>query len=394
MPYIQTTATTRVTKLFKRIRGLQGGTSASKTISALIYLIAKGQHDKVPTLTSVVSESFPHLRRGAMRDFLNIMQEHGYYEEDRWSRTDYTYTFETGSKIEFFSADQPSKVRGPRRERLFINEANNVPYETFVQLEIRTRDFIMLDWNPVGSFWFHEELLGQRDDVEMIILTYRDNEALDPAIIRSIEARQGNKNWWKVYGLGEVGDVEGRIYTNWQIIDEIPHEARLLRRGLDFGYSVDPSVIADVYEYNGGYILDERLYRTGQSNKQLADYLLNLERSDTLVIADSAEPKSIDELKLHGVNVLPAEKGKDSVNYGIQLIQDKQVSITKRSVNGIKEYREYMWKTDNDGKSVGVPDKSADHFLDAIRYAISSDQPSNKVHSYKPRNMLKQKYGY
>jgi phage terminase large subunit len=391
--YIQTTATKKVKALTKRIRGLQGGTSASKTVSAIIYLIAKAQSDKVPTLTSIVSESFPHLRRGAMRDFLNIMQEHNYFKDDRWSKTDFTYTFETGSKIEFFSADQPSKVRGPRRDRLLLNEANNIAYETFVQLEIRTREFIMLDWNPVTGFWFHDELLGKRDDVEMIILTYKDNEALDDSIIQSIEARKNNKAWWTVYGEGQVGEVEGKIYTGWQIIDDIPHEARLIRRGLDFGYSVDPSTIVDVYEYNGGYILDEQLYQKGMSNQAIADVIKNLPQPQTLVIADSSEPKSIDEIKLHGVNILPAVKGQGSINFGIQLIQDKPMSITKRSVNGIKEYRNYMWKTDNDGKSVGIPEPGNDHFLDAARYAISSDQPSDEVHAYKPKAMLNRKYG-
>lgn len=377
----------------KRIRAIAGGTSASKTISILLYLIAKAQSDKTPTLTSIVSESFPHLRRGAMRDFLSIMQEHNYYKEDLWTRTEFIYTFETGSKIEFFSADQPGKVRGPRRDRLFVNEGNNVSQETFEQLLIRTKEFAFIDWNPVAEFYMYTDYIDKRDDVEFITLTYKDNEALAPGIVAEIESRKNNRNWWKVYGEGQLGEVEGRIYTGWKIIDNVPFEARLIRRGLDFGYSVDPSVVVDIYEYNGGYIVDERLYTKGQSNKQLADFLLNLEESNMLVIADSAEPKSIDEIKSYGVNMLPAEKGKDSVNYGIQMIQDKQISITKRSINGIKEYRSYLWKTDRDGKNVGVPEPGNDHFLDAMRYAISSDQPSQILHAYKPKMMVQRKYG-
>jgi phage terminase large subunit len=391
--YSQTTATDKIIGMSKRIRAVAGGTSASKTISILLYLIAKAQSDKHPTLTSVVSESFPHLRRGAMRDFLNIMQEHNYFKDDLWSKTDYTYTFETGSKIEFFSADQPSKVRGPRRDRLFVNEGNNIPQEAFEQLLVRTKEFAYIDWNPVAEFYMYTDYIGKRDDVEFITLTYKDNEALAKEIVGEIEARKNNKAWWRVYGEGQLGDVEGRIYKDWQIIDDIPHEARLIRRGLDFGYSVDPSAIVDIYEYNGGYIVDEQLYLKGQSNKQLADFIKNLPESTTLVIADSAEPKSIDEIKLHGVNILPAEKGKDSVNYGIQMIQDKQISITKRSINGIKEYRNYMWKTDKDGRNVGVPEPGLDHFLDAMRYAISSDQPSQQLHAYKPKAMVQRKYG-
>lgn len=391
--YRQTTATDKIVRMSKRIRAIAGGTSASKTISILLYLIAKAQSDKTPTLTSIVSESFPHLRRGAMRDFLSIMQEHNYYKEDLWTRTEFIYTFETGSKIEFFSADQPGKVRGPRRDRLFVNEGNNVSQETFEQLLIRTKEFAFIDWNPVAEFYMYTDYIDKRDDVEFITLTYKDNEALAPGIVAEIESRKNNRNWWKVYGEGQLGEVEGRIYTGWKIIDNVPFEARLIRRGLDFGYSVDPSVVVDIYEYNGGYIVDERLYTKGQSNKQLADFLLNLEESNMLVIADSAEPKSIDEIKSYGVNMLPAEKGKDSVNYGIQMIQDKQISITKRSINGIKEYRSYLWKTDRDGKNVGVPEPGNDHFLDAMRYAISSDQPSQILHAYKPKMMVQRKYG-
>jgi phage terminase large subunit len=391
--YSQTTATDKIIGMSKRIRAVAGGTSASKTISILLYLIARAQSDKTATLTSIVSESFPHLRRGSMRDFLNIMQEHGYFKDDLWSKTDYTYTFETGSKLEFFSADQPSKVRGPRRDRLFVNEGNNIPQEAFEQLLVRTKEFAYVDWNPVSEFYMYTDYIGKREDVEFITLTYKDNEALAPEIVGEIEARKNNKAWWRVYGEGQLGDVEGRIYKDWAILDEIPHEARLIRRGLDFGYSVDPSVIVDIYEYNGGYIVDEQMYLKGQSNKQLADFIKNLPESTTLVIADSAEPKSIDEIKLHGVNILPAEKGKDSVNYGIQMIQDKPISITKRSINGIKEYRAYMWKTDKDGRNVGVPEPGLDHFLDAMRYAISSDQPSQQLHAYKPKAMVQRKYG-
>ena len=181
-----------------RIRAIQGGTSASKTVSILLYLIHLAQSDKIPTLTSVVSESFPHLKRGSIRDFLAIMQTHGYYRDERWNKTDYIYTFETGSKLEFFSADQPDKVRGPRRERLFINEANNVHYEAFDQLEVRTKEFVFLDWNPTNEFWFYTEVQDKRNDVEHITLTYKDNEALDANIVASIEQRRKNLAWWRV----------------------------------------------------------------------------------------------------------------------------------------------------------------------------------------------------
>ena len=372
----RTTATEKLLKLQKRIKAVAGGTSASKTISILMILIDKSQSEKVPTLTSVVSESFPHLKRGAMRDFLNIMQSHGYFNDKDWNKTDYTYTFHNGSKIEFFSADQPSKVRGPRRDRLFINEANNIPYEAYDQLEVRTKDEIWLDWNPTNEFWFYTDVQPTREDVDFITLTYKDNEGLDDNIIRSIESHKANKNWWKVYGLGELGEVEGKIYKDWVIIDEIPHEARLERYGLDFGYSQDPATAVAVHYYNGGYIIDEVFYQKGMTNKQIADVFSNLDK--TLVIADSAEPKSIDEIKSYGINILPCVKKPGSVNHGIQWVQQQRISVTKRSLNIIREYRNYLWKTDREGRIMPVPDVGFDHTMDAIRYGLESIEPKTE----------------
>lgn len=369
MSYVITTATQKIYNLKKRIRAIQGGTSAGKTVGIIEVLIDLSQRDEIPTITSIVSESFPHLKRGAILDFTSIMQQQGYFQDKRWNRTDYTYTFETGSKIEFFSVDQPGKVRGPRRDRLFINEANNIPYETFDQLEVRTKEFIILDWNPVSEFWYYDKV-ANRSDCEHLILTYKDNEALDKRIIDSIEQRKERKGWWKVYGEGLLGEVEGKIYKDWQIIDEISHYGRLERYGLDFGYSNDPTAIVAIYYYDGGYIWDEICFQKGLSNKQIADILSN--QPPALVVADSAEPKSIDEIYSYGVNIVGAEKGKDSVNNGIQLVQDQRISITKRSINIIKEYRNYLWETDKDGKILNIPEHAFSHSMDAGRYAMSS----------------------
>lgn len=369
--YVITTATKKIAKMTKRIRAIQGGTSAGKTVAVVEVLIDLAQRDKIPTITSIVSESFPHLKRGVMLDFTSIMQQQGYFEDKRWNKTDYVYTFPNGSKIEFFSVDQPGKVRGPRRDRLFINEANNTPYETFDQLEVRTKEFVILDWNPVSDFWYYDKV-ANRDDVEHIILTYLDNEALDARIIASIEQRKDRKGWWQVYGLGQLGEVEGKIYSGWEIIDEIPHTARLERRGLDFGYTNDPSAIVDIYRYDGGFIWDEVLYGRGFSNKRLADSMLAQPQPGILTIADSAEPKSIDDIKSYGVNIVGAEKGKDSVLNTIQLVQDQKISVTKRSVNIIKEYRNFLWETDKDGKILNVPERDFKHTMDAGGYAMAS----------------------
>tara|TARA_Y100000310_G_scaffold345707_1_gene468583 strand:- start:18346 stop:19335 length:990 start_codon:yes stop_codon:yes gene_type:complete len=305
-----------------------------------------------------------------MRDFINIMEAQRYFKADRWNKTDYSYTFETGSKIEFFSADQPSKVRGPRRQRLFINEVNNIPHETFDQLEVRTSEFIFLDWNPTAEFWFYTDIQPKRNDVDHIKLTYLDNEGLDKSIVDSIEQRKGRQGWWQVYGLGELGEIEGKIYKEWEIIDELPRHARLERYGLDFGYSNDPTAIVAIFYYDGVYIFDEVCFMKGLSNKQIADTILQY--SQALVIADSAEPKSIDEIKSYGINIVPAEKGKDSVAHGIQLVQDQRIEVTKRSTNIIKEYRNYLWETDKMGVILNVPEHMFSHSMDAIRYGMSS----------------------
>ncbi len=370
-----TTSTHKIRSLNKRIRAIQGGSSASKTVSIVLYLIDKAQRDTVPTITSIVSESLPHLKRGVIQDFLNIMQQHNYFVDARWNKSDYTYTFETGSKIEFFSIDQPRKVRGPRRDRLFINEANNTPFESFEQLEIRTKEFIFLDWNPTNEFWFYTDVLNKRTDVDHLILTYKDNEALDDAIVRSLEQRMTRKGWWQVYGLGQLGEVEGKIYRDWAVIDDIPHEARLERRGLDYGYTNDPTAIVDVYKYNDGYILDEVCYQKGLSNKQIADILLNQPSPQLMVVCDSAEPKSNDELSSYGIQVLPANKGNGSVLQGIQYVQHQRISVTRRSSNILKEYRNYLWEMDKNGKILNEPEHTYSHSMDAIRYAMESNKP-------------------
>lgn len=371
----ETTATKKIVRLKKKIRAVAGGTSASKTISILLYLIARCQNDKQKTLTSVISESTPHLKRGAIRDFKNILQSHHYWNDKRWNATDSIYTFETGSQLEFFSADQSDKLRGGRRDRGFMNEANNMTLDAFDQLEVRTKEFMFLDWNPTNEFWYYTDIKGKREDVEFITLTYKDNEALSKEIIASIEARKNRKGWWQVYGLGLLGEVEGKIYKDWEIIDEIPHEARLVRRGLDFGYSNDPTAIIDIYYYNGGYIFDEVTCLKGLSNREIADIIKNRE-NNVLTIADSAEPKSIDEIASYGVNIQGAKKGQGSVNQGIQFVQDQQISVTKRSPNVIKAYRNYLWKVDKDGKILNDPDHYLSDCMDGIRYGMDDLRPS------------------
>jgi phage terminase large subunit len=258
-------------------------------------------------------------------------------------------------------------------------------------LEVRTKDIVWMDWNPVMEFWFYSEVIPHTD-CDFIKLTYRDNEALDLKLIQAIEERRYNKNWFRIYGEGELGVAEGRIYSDWQIIDEVPHEARLERYGIDFGYSNDPTAIVGVYRYNNGFILDEITYLKGLSNKQIADILLNIPKA--LCIADSAEPKSIDEIISYGLGVVPSEKGQGSVRQGIQWVQGQRISVTKRSINILKEYRNYLWQTDKDGKTINEPDVVFNHQMDSIRYAVNSLKPYEVDVSDLPDETNKFKGGY
>lgn len=363
-----TTAQKKIARLNKRVRIVRGGTSSSKTFSIIPMLITYAVK-KPRCEISVVAESIPHLRRGAIRDFLKIMEMVGMFVPDKWNKSSLTYTFSNDSFIEFFSADQPDKLRGARRDVLFINECNNIEWESYYQLAIRTRRFIYLDYNPVSEFWVDTELKSDPDS-EMVVLTYKDNEALDKSIVKEIEkAKEKAKtseywaNWWRVYGLGEIGNLEGVVFSNYQLVDTIPEEAKLIGYGLDFGYSNDPTALIAVYLFNGQRYIDQVLYRTGMMNGDIAKHI----ESGVICYADSAEPKSIEEIRRYGKTIRGVTKGKDSINYGIQVMQEQTYFITKRSTDLIKELRGYIWDKDKSGNTMNRP-VGVDHALDAFRY--------------------------
>ncbi|MCJ1699941.1 phage terminase large subunit [Rathayibacter festucae] len=365
----QTTALTKISGLRRRLRIIQGGTSASKTFSILAYLIHTAQSN--PGLViSVVSESLPHLKLGAIRDFQNIMRMQHYWDEGAWSRSEFVYRFANDSIIEFFSVDDASKAHGPRRDILFVNEANNVSWPIYRQLAGRTRRVIIVDFNPVGSFWAHEKLMPHRKH-DFLKLTYKDNEALEPTLVREIEENgRIDENYRQVYVLGNVGRNEGQIMTNWIHLQAIPPEARLMRRGLDFGYTNDPTAIVDVYEYNGGYLWVLIAYTKGLSNAQIAKLILD-QPEQVLVIGDSSEPNSIDEIKGYGVPIIGAVKGADSVLNGVGTVQSQQVYVLDKDTDPIKEERNYLWKLDRDGQPMNVPRDLFNHAMDAGRYALT-----------------------
>ena len=370
--FIYTSALRKIRKMNSRIKVIQGGTSASKTFSILAILIDKAI--KTPNLEiSVVSESIPHLRRGANKDFLKIMKETGRFIPSHYNKTLLRYEFSNGSYIEFFSADDESRLRGARRNVLYMNECNNINYDAYLQLQIRTDGEIYLDYNPTSKFWVHTEVLGQVD-TELLVLTYKDNEALSNEIVKQLEMNREKAktstywdNWCRVYLDGEVGSVEGTIFTDFEVIDKIPEEARLLGYGLDFGFSQDPAALIALYKYNDDIVVDELIYETGLLNSELANRMKQYEVKGE-IYADSAEPKSISELKRFGFQVKPVEKGRDSINYGIQIIQQKHILVTRRSKNLLDEFSKYSWKKNRDGGYDTTPIDSNNHACDALRY--------------------------
>ena len=366
---IITTAIKKINALKRRIKIIQGGTSAGKTYGILPVLITKAA-TYPRTEISVVAESIPHLRRGALKDFLRIMKDTGRYFDERFNKSLLKYEFANGSFIEFFSADDSSKLRGARRDILYINECNNVTFESYNELAIRTKKEVFLDFNPANEFWVHTELKDE-PDADFIILTYKDNEALDNSIVEQIEKNREKAltstywaNWWRVYGLGEIGMLEGVIFSNWKQIDKVPSDARLIGIGLDFGYTNDPTAAVEVYIWNGQRIINELVYRTGMINSDIAKILPD----NVPIYADSSEPKSIEEIRRYGKTIKGVTKGKDSINFGIQIMQSQEYLVTSNSTNIIKELRSYVWDTDKTGVRLNKPIDFNNHSIDAIRY--------------------------
>jgi phage terminase large subunit len=365
----RTTSINKILSLNGRIKIIQGGTSAGKTFGILPILIDKCAKEKGLEV-SVVAETIPHLRRGALKDFLKIMRWTNRYFDDRFNKTLLRYDFANGSSIEFFSADDASKLRGARRDILYINECNNVTFEAYNELSIRTKKEVYLDFNPANEFWVHKELKDE-PDTDFIILTYKDNEALDESIVSQIEKNRDKAatssywaNWWRVYGLGQVGSLEGVVFTNWKEIDTIPNEAKLIGIGLDFGYTNDPTAAIEIYNYNGTRIVNELVYRTGMVNSDIAKIL----PSGVIIYADSSEPKSIEEIRRQGKTIKGVTKGADSINYGIDVMQRQDYLVTKQSTNLIKELRSYCWDTDKQGQRMRRPIDHYNHAIDALRY--------------------------
>ena len=360
-----------------------GGTRSGKTYAILQVLSLLCPRDEQPTITSVVSETMPHLSRGAIRDFKAIMAEDGRWEEDAWNKSQSIYTFKNGSILEFFSADQIGKVHGPARDRLFINEANNIDYDTARQLIVRTSGMVVWDYNPTRVFWAHENY-APRENCISIHSTYRDNCFLTAEQVAEIESYRSDKRWWRVYGEGLVGQIEGTIY-NFEQVEEIPESASVEAYGMDFGFSSDPTAIVHLYIDKGrkAFYVDEVCYRTRMLNSDIIQVLKEngVPMRSVPIYADCAEPKSIAEIFNAGYNIKPCDKSggvrNNKLKFQINFVQGWKMYVTKRSTDVIKELRNYVWQKDRDGRETDIPIDAFNHALDAMRYALFTHLAGN-----------------
>jgi phage terminase large subunit len=393
MAFKYTTAISKIRAMKARKKVIQGGASAGKTFGI------------IPVLIDKATQTIPQLRRGALKDFVKIMKLTGRWVESRYNKSLLTYNFANGSYIEFFSADQEDRIRGPRRHILYINEANRLTFDTYHQLSTRTENDIYLCFNPTAEFWAHTEVLNEANS-ELLVLTYRDNEALPQNVLEDFEtarikAAKGSNYWTnyvKVFIEGQVGNLQGVVFEDWETIETIPTAARLEGYGVevvfedwetietiptaarlegygvDFGFSDSAFAMVGVYKLDGAYYLKEIVYSTGLTNIQAAEAIKRTDFDiDAIIYADSAEPKSIYAMQLEGLNIMPCASKTDIRSYAIDKLQSQTFYVDQESTNLIDNLRRYIWATDKNGKSTGKPKKEHDHAIDAVIYFIGTD---------------------
>lgn len=373
-----TTGLKRLKPLFtndKRYLVVQGGMRAAKTYSLLMLIISWCQMNENKVAT-VASMSYPHLSRGAIRDFQSIMKNAEIWEPERWNQSSKIYTFGNGTILEFISVDNMS-AHGPARDLLFVNEANDMDIETFRNLAFRTTGKVIIDYNPTHEFWAHTWLLkDEKEQTDFIILTYKDNEALANTIRRAIESRKPKpgdepSNWWTVYGLGQIGSLEGNIYSGWRKATKEDYDnAKLIRYGLDFGFSNDETGLVAIYECgNNELIIEQVIYQTGLLGSQYGDTFRahNID-PNVLIVADSARPEIIAEIKSQGFRIVGADKNPGSVLRGIDRVKQHQIIYDGKDLE--REYLSYAWRTKRSGEVLDEPQDGNDHLMDALRYAI------------------------
>ena len=359
-----------------RYKVIQGGMSAGKTYAIMTLLVGYAMSYEEAKIT-VVGLSYGHLKDGAMSDFKAVMREGGIWDAMRWNISNSEYTFSNASVIQFRSVDKMG-ARGPRRDVVFVNEANGISYEVFRQLADRSRDFAIIDYNPSAEFWAHTELVKKKPEkTSFLILTHEDNEALsqqerDNILEHKPKDGEEPSNWWIVYGLGQIGSLEGNIYKGWELssAESIAESGKLIRYGLDFGFSNDETALVAVYDMGEKKLgLVEKIYKKGILPSQ---YCAELERAgiepSVLIVADGARPEIIAEIKRGGYRCIAADKGAGSVLRGIERVSEYQVEYEGKDLE--REYLSYAWRKKKSGESMDEPQDGNDHLMDALRYAI------------------------
>lgn len=357
------------------IRGIasKGGTRSSKTWSVLqlLYLVARESPD--PLMISCVTDTLPAVKRGMFRDFQNMLLDEGLWDENSLNKSDMIYTVKPGVCIEFFGCDNAAKVHGPARDILFINEAQRIPREIFRQLDVRTTLKVIIDFNPVRRFWGETDFVG--DKYVTIHSTYKDNPYLSKQQVEAIERNAKDANWWRVYGEGQTGGLEGLVYPQIETIEALPEDLTgedvKFVTGLDFGFQNDPTAIVKIYMRGMNLYLDEVCYETKMLNRTIAERLKDEGLHRTMTICDSAEQKSIIELRSLGCNAFPCIKGKGSIKAGIQQVKQFNLFVTKRSTNVLDEADNYTYVKDNlTDTYTNEPIDDYNHAWDAIRYGV------------------------
>ena len=351
----------------------RGGTGSGKTYDIMIFLIFLVGCQLKNKIITIASESRPHLDIGTIRIMKEVMQNAGIWDEERWHRTKSTYTFHTGSVLEFFSADRIGKALGARRDWLFGNEINSLSLDVWDELARRSQ-YVLGDFNPVSQFWL-EDWLENYNNTEVILSNYEFNRFLsDIEKARIIKRAERDPNFKRIHIDCEYGVYEGLVFTDWLQIDTMPEGPT--KYGMDFGYTNDPSTLYAVIETDDAFYIDEIFYKTGLLNRDIAGLMESggIRKNYDEVFADSAEPKSIDEIRGYGYNIKPAPKGPDSIRQGIDKLKSKKMFVTKRSTGLIRELRNYAWVSDKEGNPTNKPVDAFNHGIDAVRYAIQTKQ--------------------
>lgn len=355
----------------KKIIVEQGGTRSGKTYNILLWIILHyTPRNKNKTIT-ICRKAFPSLRASVMRDFLDILRKLNIYQEDNHNKSNSEYKL-YGNLVEFISLDMPQKVRGRKRNLLFINEANELNWEDWQQLIFRTDEKIIIDYNPSDEYhWIYDKVIP-REDCDFYRTTYLDNPFLENSIKQEIERlKETDEQYWQIYGLGLKGISKATIF-NYNECNQIPEDAKFIAYGADAGYSNDPSTLVSVYTKDYNLYIKEHLYRTQMTTKDLHNTFKEVGVARNQMYMDSSEPRLIEELRRMGWNIRPSLKGRDSINAGIDLLKRYKINIISSSDNAIQEFRNYKWKEDKTGKLTNTPEDKNNHIIDAVRYATYS----------------------